>query len=156
VRSLFWIWWFLIYLTVPVARDALAYLREAGLLPWFDQVLKVGLLSGALAAGLWLVKRGPQALPFLGFLIFLVWWTWQLPFPEEKVHLFEYVVLGYLAIRTFGSPWKALALVFLAGVGDEVFQYFWPNRVFDPRDIFLNTLSGSGGVWFGYFSSASS
>ncbi len=139
----------MIYASVPWARSFLQFLRESGFLPWLEATLKVLLLGGLLGLIFWLLPRGKKAFPFLFFGLFLFWWTWRLPYPEEKIHLFEYVGLGFLATRVFGSWPKALAFVFLAGVGDEVFQYFWPNRVFDLRDIFLNTISGGGGVWFG-------
>jgi len=154
VRFLLWGWLLFIYATVPVARDLLR-LKESGLLPYVDRALEVLLVLGALGAILLLLSHGARAVPFVLFVIFLVWWAWRLPYPEEKVHLFEYAVLGFLAARCFRSPWKAMLFVFLAGVGDEVFQYFLPERVFDLRDIFLNTVSGGGGVWFGSFSSFS-
>ena len=79
--------------------------------------------------------------------------TWQIKLPQERIHLLEYVVLGWFAardfIRTAGKKKiKAVVLAclvsFIAGVLDEGFQAILPYRVFDLRDIGFNSL---GGIW---------
>ncbi|MFY9270071.1 MAG: VanZ family protein [Candidatus Manganitrophaceae bacterium] len=91
---------------------------------------------------------------------------------EERVHLLEYGVLGYLTARaiwrTLVTPGSsgcermnllplsivAFGLVFLIGVGDELIQGQLPNRVFDLHDILLNAVGGAAGILSYYANSA--
>ncbi len=70
----------------------------------------------------------------------------------ERSHMFEYCVIGafiYEALterasqgrRVFLPPLLAFVVTSLVGVIDEYIQVFLPNRVFDPDDIIVNTVS---------------
>ena len=78
--------------------------------------------------------------------------SFYLRLPEERIHLVQFGLLGMLACPSLKGRedngwiwlWKPLLFVFLVGLSDEVLQWFLPDRVFDLRDIFFNTL---GGIW---------
>ena len=74
--------------------------------------------------------------------------------PEERSHLIEYSVLAIFIHealkerkRSGGQvarpAWLALGITVLVGLLDECIQLAMPNRVFDPFDIFFNTLAAS-------------
>lgn len=72
---------------------------------------------------------------------------------EERTHLLQYGLIGYLAIKDFqkaNKPIRAIifAAVFILLVGslDEIFQRFIPWRVGDIRDVFADLISGIFGV----------
>jgi len=76
-----------------------------------------------------------------------------LELPEERLHLIEYGVLGWLAgWAVSGSfPWPGwwplgVAVAWCAGTGDELLQSILPDRVFDPRDILLNAGASLAGL----------
>ena len=73
--------------------------------------------------------------------------------PEELVHIPQYALVGYLvtwtaSTRVSGPRLWALAVLTsgAVGCGDEVIQYFLPNRVFDWHDLFFNVGASSVGV----------
>ena len=68
---------------------------------------------------------------------------------EEKIHFIEYGVLGLLVYRALLPNIKGymvyiagLIIVLLIGWGDEIIQYFLPNRVYDIRDVVMNFSGG--------------
>jgi hypothetical protein len=78
----------------------------------------------------------------------------QLPIPEERFHFLQYGLLGILVLRTSRcETWPQLAkvslFVVLIGMGDELIQWWLPNRVGDLRDVGMNSLAGVMGVWIG-------
>jgi VanZ family protein len=80
--------------------------------------------------------------------------------PEEKIHFFEYGLVGILFFRALQAhvkkPWAALigALILgaMAGWLDEVIQKFVPGRYYDVRDIFINIESVALGlvIWVSF------
>jgi len=77
----------------------------------------------------------------------------QIKIAEEKIHLLEFAVLGWLALKdalTVHKRFKGviLALVFtlIIGVLDEAFQAVLPYRYFQSWDILLNSLGGAWGI----------
>ena len=77
--------------------------------------------------------------------------AWQTNMPAEKVHVIEYGILGWFALRDLlrvNQKVKAaiLACVFasIMGVFDELFQWVLPYRTFEIQDIVFNVL---GGIW---------
>jgi len=75
--------------------------------------------------------------------------------PVERIHFIEYGALIFFLFRFFRhrvkGPWSyglSFAGSFLVGVADELFQGLLPNRVFDPRDIWVNAWAGGLGVIF--------
>ncbi len=144
-----------IYASLPWARSFLNRLYQV----W--PAKELGLMADLwLAAIAWWVvlsfwrRMGWFALPFFLAAAGLLFYGWHLSRPEEKIHLVEYALLGLLLERSFPSPrglWLAFFLVTISGVLDEIIQYFLPNRVFDPRDIFMNVTSGVFGVCLARF-----
>ncbi|OGW76097.1 MAG: hypothetical protein A2Z72_01915 [Omnitrophica bacterium RBG_13_46_9] len=83
------------------------------------------------------------------FILAFFYLLWQ-PYIAEQLHIFEYGILGYLALKDLLLPCKrnlksilfALFFVTLVGALDEGFQKILPYRTFDPRDIATNATSG--------------
>lgn len=81
---------------------------------------------------------------------------WQLKIIEERVHLLEYGLLGWLVTRDIlfsvkrGNILKSIVLPLLfvsfIGILDELFQWWLPTRVGDIRDVVFNTLGGTWGI----------
>lgn len=73
--------------------------------------------------------------------------------PEERTHLFEYGLVGYVLFQALLERNKNLgqirspAIVAILGTGllgwlDEIIQGFLPNRYYDLRDVGFNALAG--------------
>ncbi len=101
-------------------------------------------------------KRVPviktSALAFLLIMGLVLSWRMKGPM-EEKVHILEYAVLGWLATKDLIKVNKKVAGIALAclfcvavSISDEVFQAVLPYRVFDIRDIVLNGLATLWGI----------
>ena len=74
-------------------------------------------------------------------------------FPVERAHLVVYGAAGILALRVAwhykrGIEAYALAftMTFFLGFMDEAIQYFTPGRVYDPRDVATDAISGLMGL----------
>ncbi len=68
--------------------------------------------------------------------------------PIEMIHFLIFSLLGWLSVTAFGSFWGCVAMLSIA-TGDEVLQYFLPDRVGDLHDVLINSLSGLLGAWLG-------
>ena len=75
--------------------------------------------------------------------------------PEERMHVIEYGLLGWLigwslssSPMTFCRIFSGALLGWTIGLGDEIIQYFLPNRVYDIRDVILNGVSVTLGLIF--------
>jgi VanZ family protein len=76
------------------------------------------------------------------------------PYFVEKLHVAEYGILGWLAMRDFSKSRRApvikiiLALAFSLAISsvDELFQWLLPYRVGDIRDVITNIISSALGV----------
>lgn len=101
-----------------------------------------------------IIRKHPSFLKLLisiAVLIVGMWFCWQLRIPEEKIHLLEFAVLGWLASRDLIKPDRkvkgiifALVFIFAIGILDEVFQGVLPYRYFQWCDIGFNS---AGGLW---------
>jgi len=91
--------------------------------------------------GIWI---GVITIYLLGFL--------RMAVPEERSHLIEYSVLAIFIhealkerLRNGKYVWKpalfSIIIASIIGLLDELIQLFIPARVFDPIDIFFNTLA---------------
>ena len=120
----------------------------------FASSLGMIILIAAFCFVLFTVKKGIRPVK-LGMLIFVVLagllLIWQIKLSAEKIHILEYALLGWLALRDLGKinkKWFAILLTFLfcilIGATDEIFQAILPYRFFDMRDIVFN---GLGAVW---------
>ena len=77
----------------------------------------------------------------------------RLNLPPERIHFSEYGLLAFLLFRLL-RHWDGSRRVYawtligacLIGFLDESFQGLLPNRVYDPRDLWLNGLAGAMGL----------
>ncbi len=114
----------------------------------------LGLRLARLPAG----RRGKAALGVLACSLGLALLAWWQPLLIERTHLMLYGILGMLAWRAAGHFSRGALRLILAGVfcalvgwGDEVAQYYHPQRVFDWRDVITNAASAwlaLAAVWF--------
>ncbi len=89
------------------------------------------------------------------FIFFLVaglyaWRLVTLPLHVERFHLIEYGLLGVLITLAcnrknpdFLAPGWGLAAAWLLGMTDEFFQWVWPDRVGEWRDVVINIQSAA-------------
>lgn len=76
------------------------------------------------------------------------------PYFTEKIHVLEYGILGYLALRDlleknkkiFKNILLAVSFISLIGILDETFQRFLPYRVGEIRDVATDIVSGLLGI----------
>ena len=123
--------------------------------PYFE--LLIGILFLVTAAGLILyltrARLGKmKLLIFIGVFIAGFLFAWHLDILVERMHLLEYGLLGWLAIRDTLRKKKGIVKasifsgLFILGVSivDEAFQWWLPYRVGDTRDVVFNEV---GGLW---------
>ncbi|MEW6102036.1 MAG: VanZ family protein [Candidatus Omnitrophota bacterium] len=103
------------------------------------------------------IKNGQPArkmILILAVCLVTVVFAWRQPYLQERAHVLEFSLLGWLARRDLDKKETAsqkkhlLSLVFVAGTGvlEEAFQKLLPWRVFDIRDIVTDILSGLLGI----------
>ncbi|MFQ5598710.1 MAG: VanZ family protein [Nitrospiria bacterium] len=142
-----------IYAILPFARGWQSVLR--GL---FDAKMNVFinllLLTTGLMFLLWFARRlsRRRLFTFIVTLVLSFSFAMQMELPEERIHLIQYGVLGYLCASAASATFKGmagslmvLALGLVIGVGDELIQGILPSRVFDWWDVSYNL----GGVFVG-------
>jgi hypothetical protein len=83
-----------------------------------------------------------------------IWYLLRLPYAIERIHLFEYGLLGLLfciafrrRVHTIIAYGMAVAATFCAGLGDEAIQGVLQSRVGEIRDALTNAVSGFFGVF---------
>lgn len=123
--------------------------------------LKMCFLFGIILMVIYLFeKKGKTKINFYRIipLITLIPFTvlfFRIKLAEEKVHLIEYAMLGFLLFKDFRDRRVKLfiSIIFLLIVAfvDELFQLLLPDRYFDFRDIIFNSLGGFTGWTFGNF-----
>ena len=143
----------LLYGTTPFAREILNALRSA-LGVTFSPLVSAGVVAAG-AALVFFYRRalwplGPRRALLLAVIAAAYAATMALlPWPEERVHLVQYGLLAVLVTRwrraggvVESQRWRlhgvAWVLVAVAGVGDEMIQWWLPDRVGDLRDVALN------------------
>lgn len=144
---------FLIYSTLGLVRGWSEILSEHGLAQSITR-LAVGLFLFLSIGWGWQRASGRQRLGRVGIGILLVTGALLVNFPEERIHLVEYGLIGLMlgwalaGISRWPELWPlAVALVWMVGLGDELIQAVLPNRVYDVRDIVLNGLAGMAGLY---------
>jgi len=145
----------LIYITLPFMRGWLNFLRKFFGSSGFSDLVNLFLLLLFLAV-LFLLRESLKKV-FIFLLISSVFFVFvkNLKIPEERIHFFEYALLGFLfadaCFFTFADEKKkiffALLISISAGVVDELLQGVLPTRYFDWRDILFNAVAGTGGVF---------
>jgi hypothetical protein len=117
----------------------------------------------ALAAGLLLarqIRQRPSEVPrtLVAFALFGALYASCLSLlarPVEQVHFLLYGVLSGIVFWALSMdlagwvlyPWTLL-VVFLIGMGDELIQWWLPNRVADFHDVLFDALGGALGLAF--------
>lgn len=124
-------------------------------------MLKIFFLTGIFIGILYILSRMKKikiSLPSFFLLLPVVPFTFlflKIKLPEEKIHLIEYALLGLLVYKDFfkGRIKLYLSILFLIIVAslDEIFQSILPDRIFDWRDIFFNSVGGFTGFSYGRF-----
>lgn len=145
----------LIYLTLPVMRPVLNFLKEL-LGPSFGLLTNALLVSALAIIALALVRHKISWQKWIMALIIFCLYAYALvllKIPEERIHLLEYGLLGFLVFSVypparvdFSRYWHSFLTGSFFGTLDEIIQYFIPNRVGDVRDIILNIVSGLFGL----------
>lgn len=82
---------------------------------------------------------------------------WVLPFflvgplllgrVEERLHFLVFGIFGGASMFLY-APRSALLLCLTVAVGDEVLQYFLPDRVGDMRDVAMNAVASVAAALF--------
>lgn len=159
----FWIlaavaWVILLYGTLGIVRPITTWLRDHDFLRLF-LVLVVAAVAALISADLW--RRRPRGGELRAYALSLLLYAVALADShlyqaiEERLHLIEYGVLGWLVWRALhasrlaasrrslgASAVLTLAVVSLVGLVDEGIQSLLPSRVGDWRDVTLDVFSG--------------
>ena len=116
----------------------------------------LGFIIGAAALTflIFIIKTSPDQITTLVIIILLTigfFLVWQIKIPEERIHILEYSILGWLVSRdiigknkTISNIIYVLLFIVMIGILDEGFQRILPYRYFECRDILLNSF---GGIW---------
>jgi VanZ family protein len=145
----------IIFATVPVARRIADAVDEAAGAELFRVAVLALLGLGALLAGRALRRArrlGPVRLAWIvGIAALYALATVTLcQRPEEAVHFVQYGGLAVLAFRALGHRLRDASIYVASaaagasfGILDEAIQWLTPGRVWDLRDLGLNTLGAS-------------
>lgn len=66
---------------------------------------------------------------------------------EERMHFLTFGLFGALSMALF-APRYALIICLLGAAGDELLQFYLPDRVGDWRDVAFNALASFGAAMF--------
>lgn len=141
-----------IYATLGYAPIVAEALREQSRLR--DNMFFWLFVSMVIVAVLFIRSRPGRAEIAVGvgvLIIFVTAWL-RIGTLEERTHLFEYGLVAALVHEALLERWGngrlqpnptllALLISFFLGFLDEIIQAILPNRVFDIRDIFFNTVA---------------
>ncbi|MDL1958603.1 MAG: VanZ family protein [Deltaproteobacteria bacterium] len=144
---------FLIYSTLGLVKSWSEILSKHGLIQNITRLTVALFVFLSIAWG-WQDASGKQRLGRVGIGILLVAGALLVNFPEERIHLVEYGLIGLMlgwalaGISRWPEWWPlGVVLVWMVGLGDELIQAVLPNRVYDVRDIVLNGLAGMAGLY---------
>lgn len=68
---------------------------------------------------------------------------------EERLHFLTFGVFGIVSILLF-NPRLAFMVCVIGSAGDELLQFYLPDRVGDLRDVAMNCLASLGAAYFMY------
>jgi hypothetical protein len=143
----------LILLAVPFARPVQNVLEQRSIYAVVAVITLGFIAAGAVVFRrvVWKSRRGRWVRGALFFAVcsVYIWRLKSLTIQVERFHLLEYGILAVLIALACGrKQWGIVSLgfalcgVLLIGMGDELFQYFWPKRVGEWRDVMINLESG--------------
>jgi hypothetical protein len=154
-----WLLVVLIYSTLGVVRPICEYLKANTPFSLWMNVLMIGSfvsLGIGVCSKVRLKSLSGYFLCAIAVVIYLLAFQ-RIQHPEEKLHLLEYGLLGYLTWRAFRvdfSRCKSYGLAFLLssllGWGDELIQEILPNRYYQTEDVVLNIFSSFMGLFLTY------
>jgi len=142
-----------IYGALPFARDWQRYFRQQ-FGSNLSYLINFSILTVGLVPLIWLGRRLTllRLAAFIGLVLLSFAAAMQLGLPEERIHLVQYGILGYLCASAASTTFKGAAgfalVIFLGlgiGLGDELIQGLLPSRVFDWWDVSYNL----GGICVG-------
>ena len=148
-------WYALVLALVPFGRGIVDFFRSRGLLVVGTTVGMALLVALLVVVGRAAQRRGwiePRVwLVGFGLAVVLVAAAQLLPRAEERWHVVEYGVLGFLcwyAVPPTAARRVVWAALLAAGAGwlDEGIQLILPDRVYDWWDVGLNAASGLAGA----------
>lgn len=94
-----------------------------------------------------------KALVAASALVMILTLAWQIENFAERIHVAQFVVLGWFAARDLTKQDKKVKGTILAclfcvvvGIVDEIFQAVLPYRFFDLNDIVANSAGGCWGM----------
>ena len=139
-----------VYASLPFARGAVIALRERGLLSGLMTLLFF-VAAAAIAHHVVFDVRLSDRVAFFALVLLAAAigsLVLGLSVPEERIHFLEYGLLAVLArsawarhLRPGAAYAAAWALATLAGWGDEALQGLLPERVYDLRDVAINSVA---------------
>lgn len=153
--ALIWAYIALIYLTLPLMRGVLRWLRGNVGADGLSLGLNFLLAAAAIALLTLALRHGARTLLLIAApLLVMAVLAYHLPVAEERIHFLQYGLLGLLVVKTTRTRSLAQLLamavfVVAVGCGDELIQWWLPNRVGDWRDVGINALAGILGVGMG-------
>ena len=153
--AIIWAYILAIYLSLPFMRALLGFLKDTVGRGNVGLVLNGALLvCGCMLLSMGLRRSWKTLLQVSIPIAIMAAVAYQLHIPEERVHFLEYGLLGTLVQKTARqTTWMQFGMgslfVVLVGVGDELLQWWLPNRVGDLRDVGMNALAGVLGVCMG-------
>jgi VanZ family protein len=121
-------------------------------------IILIGSISGIGGIGflIFIIKKNfnwIKILTVVTMLIIGLILCWQIKIPQERIHILEYAVLGWLLVKDLNRKNRRIKAFFTAciyciivGILDELLQAILPYRVFDWRDIIFNGLGGGWGI----------
>lgn len=115
------------------------------------------LLALSFRATLFLIKNhGSRRLwHLLWFIPLFVVLPYYIPIIEERLHFIVFGLYGYLSMLVL-PRFSAYIACLLLGMGDELLQWFLPDRVGDWRDVQFNLLAAFAATLFAQLSLKSS
>jgi hypothetical protein len=108
----------------------------------FSLVMGGALIVASGASLVWMTRRRSRRILWygLGLVLILLVITQLIPNPIEWLHFILFGAFGLLATRIW-RPAAAVVICLTLSVGDEVFQWFLPDRVGDLRDVAMNAAA---------------
>jgi len=158
-RTRYWIitifYTLFIFASLPITPTVWKYLQVSfGYLPLYSIYLIYLSSTITMLGYLFFISRKRTITTYLNFVAIATIFGYYLKtisIPAEKIHLIEYALLSYFMGKSFqlgdaGNRdiryFQVFLLITFIGVLDEGLQYYLPNRVFDIKDIWLNSLAG--------------
>lgn len=135
-------------------RQVLNYILNKFQVSGLTVMLWVVFVFGVIIAWLYLYRLRPaicKRLIFLGIMAAGLFYVSQIEIVEERMHLINFSLLGWLAARDIvkirkgiqGIGFSLLFCIFVAMI-EEAFQWWLPYRTGEIHDIML---AGIGGAW---------